>query len=353
MSFANRFQLNYKQLEIPSKILNNEFISSYLKILESQKFKKNRNISLFNNRVKTATYKTNTKKSFNDLKGVRVRSNYLMKKSNGLYETIETSSIEDKLSEKNHSPLYKFKNAQFSLKNLFITSNYETNTIFNSPKNVDYKKSKNLLSKKKYHSLKEINEEYKTINQKRLYSSKTPKIIFNNNKNLNTINNLTEKKDKIIFYNLKTSFKNLAIKRQYTEDIITDNLKDLLQVFDDQTVNNFNNKYHIKYKTNNPKKRNKITKIFEMLKKNNMKLKSMNDIEFNRVLFIKDGRNLNSYLVKKKNNNTIKKTSDVSIGTDDILLNRFINLKQKQKDKDKIKNKSLRIHTLNLVNVIK
>ena len=351
MNFVNRFQLNYKRVDIPSSVLNSKFISYNLKMTEPKKSQKKRNTSLFNNRVRTATYQINTNKPLKDLKAFRIKSNYSLKRNYGLYETSEISSIEDKLSKINHSSFNKFKNSQINLKKVFITSNFDLNNNLNSSRNDSLKKTKNLLTEKKYYSFKEINENNKNIIKNRLYFNKTPTPIFNKIKIFNALNNLTEQKVKLFSNNFENDFNNLTIKRQYTEDVVTDNLKDLVQALSIQTVNNFNNKYHVKYKANNLKNKNKITKIFEILKNNDTKLKSVNEMENNHINCVRNGRNSNSFLGGIKNNNTHKKTMDISVGTDDILFNKCMNLKQKQKGRNK--NKSLRIHTLNLVNVIK
>ena len=84
------------------------------------------------------------------------------------------------------------------------------------------------------------------------------------------------------------------------KEVIIDNLNDLFKILNKQTVNNFNNKYRIIYKSEIPKKRNKILKIFEILKKSNIMIKLDNDgektIKYNNRKNIMIKRNYNSIL---------------------------------------------------------
>ena len=59
---------------------------------------------------------------------------------------------------------------------------------------------------------------------------------------------------------------NSTINRN-NNNIIVENNTDLLKAFQKQTINNFNNKYRLKYKTKIPKMHNKISNIFSLLKK--------------------------------------------------------------------------------------
>ena len=81
---------------------------------------------------------------------------------------------------------------------------------------------------------------------------------FNKN-NLYTIQNNGNNRENNICINSTINRNN--------NNIIVENNTDLLKAFQKQTINNFNNKYRLKYKTKIPKMHIKISNIFSLLKK--------------------------------------------------------------------------------------
>lgn len=100
--------------------------------------------------------------------------------------------------------------------------------------------------------------DYKKNNKKAKNNKLLSHKAFNKN-NLYTIQNNGNNRENNICINSTINRNN--------NNIIVENNTDLLKAFQKQTINNFNNKYRLKYKTKIPKMHIKISNIFSLLKK--------------------------------------------------------------------------------------
>ena len=157
------------------------------------------------------------------------------------------------------------------------------------------KKKKKML---RYYSSK-TNNKLKDKNMNVLYTAsttqtQTPAIVYESKKAKNSINIFRNKfpcidiqKNGLKFQNKALSSKNnfntvnfctfhnyknnICINSNIDKiinNVIVDNKNDLLKEYKKQTINNFNNKYRLKYKTKIPKTHSKIIDIFSLLKEN-------------------------------------------------------------------------------------
>ena len=141
---------------------------------------------------------------------------------------------------------------------------------------------------------------YFTANQKPIKKNKINKksLIKNNDEKLESI--LINKRKKEIFANKihylrHTNIKfNPCIYNLFNVPVIENN-NSLKETIKRQTVSNFNNKYNIKFKTKNPKEKEKIKILFDLLQKHK-------NIEIQR------SRDLRKY-----NSNSIKKNERINI----------------------------------------
>ena len=150
---------------------------------------------------------------------------------------------------------------------------------------------------------------------------------FNNKDNFNFDNNLIKNNNICIGSNINKTINN----------VIVDNNMDLLREFKFQTINNFNNKYKLKFKLKIPEMHNKICDIFSLLKqKKYEEEKKLDSIQ----MFINEKPKKNK---KRKKNNEIfnEKVFEKNFS----LIENDFDIKKKLKDSKKF----VFIHTLNLL----
>ena len=318
MNSSISFQINSRNLGSPLSILHNNCTTNNLRLYEyilhnSRK----RNSNLFNNKIANANINNDTKKCLSKINSFRLRS----------YDSYNINES-DSIPNLNEESIFKMKKQKIKLKNLILLNNNNfKNSVVLPRKNTQYR------------SLKKISGDKKFLPEKKI--------------SLNTVPSLVSK-DKIrSLYNSNEKNKIATIpenKNKLNKKVITDNENDLFRILYKQTVNNFNNKYQIIYKSKIPKKRTKILKIFEMLKKHNIMIKLNNENKIIRVVNnrnkVKNTINYNSVL-SGSGRGTNKKMVDISIGTEDILTQKILKLKHKFNDKSK----RLSIQSLNLVNI--
>ena len=275
--------------------------------------------------------------------------------------------------------------------NLNLLSNYENNkTILNTQKNIYssfYKNEtpfsakelhKNSKTSNKNHSkiIKNISSNIKTkskgnkrnilyykSNKYSTIMTQTPIIINNPKKSRQTIinsfrnkkntinikkNNLNKNKDNILLSSYHNSYLNQRCKNNNNicinyninktiNNVIVDNNVDLLKEIKYQTVNNFNNKYKLKFRTKSPKIHNKVNNIFSLLKL----YKFEDEKIFEYITLNKE---------KPTNIRKIMKNNKILFNEKDFAKN--ISLIEKDFDiKNKLKNykKFVSLHTLDLI----
>lgn len=117
-------------------------------------------------------------------------------------------------------------------------------------------KSKN--SKKSQNGINIFRNKFPNINiQKNSLKFKNKALSSKNN--FNTVN----------FYTFHNDKNNICINSNIDKiinNVVVDNKNDLLKEYKNQTINNFNNKYRLKYKTKVPQTHNKIIDVFSLLK---------------------------------------------------------------------------------------
>ena len=162
----------------------------------------------------------------------------------------------------------RIKNIKYSRNKLFpiIKNNKQKTTGFeNSFKDCNvlkeyYNSSKE--KKKKHHNLLTIENIYL---QKRRHSNNNYKINYDSKKDENNNINIYLLKKKYSIKEIKYPLYN-NISKKYR--VINDSNAHLLEkIFKRQTLSNFNNKYTVKYKTNNSVKKENIKNLFSLLKK--------------------------------------------------------------------------------------
>ena len=173
-----------------------------------------------------------------------------------------------KISNHSQTPRYESSNEtnkydEHKLNSLLNYNNeyghcYNSITTQNSMSKSISKKSQNLSLN--IHKIKKLNKfpslDYKK-NQIKIKNNK----ILSSHKTFNK-NNFDKKKN-----NRENNICINSTINRNNNNIIVDNNIDLLKAFQKQTINNFNNKYRLKYKTRIPKIHNKISNIFSLLKK--------------------------------------------------------------------------------------
>lgn len=168
------------------------------------------------------------------------------------YESSYETKLYDKYDDHKLNSLLNYNN-EFSQGYNSIT----TQTSINKSKS---KKSHNLSVN--VHKMKNFNK-FPTLDYKKNHlKEKNNKLLshkaFNKNNFYNMQNNRNNRENNICI--------NSTVNRN-NNNIIVENNTDLLKAFQKQTINNFNNKYRLKYKTKIPKMHNKISNIFSLLKK--------------------------------------------------------------------------------------
>ena len=259
------------------------------------------------------------------------------------------SIINNKRFFESSSKNKKIKNANV---NLFI----EKKKFKSYNKDIIYKNSKNILIKEnRKNNFTKLTRNNNNINilseihlskDKNIENNYTFESNFNNNKlNGKIINKnlLTEKKKNKKKLNISNKINNKIIKfspclyNLFNVPII-DNNNSLEETIKQQTVSNFNNKYNIKFKTKNPIEKEKITTLFNLLKKHK-------NLDFQK------NKDLKKYSISNKYKNPIKYNKFIerpkSGNIKKIKIKRFFSNKNLKNLLNKKSNKMISIKTMN------
>ena len=203
-------------------------------------------------------------------KNKRIIHHYIISKGNNqLKNNIKIHEIKSAYFSKSFNKLRKIKDLKHSRNRLYpLIKNNKNKTSemqkFFKKYNIlrEYFNNVNKEEKRNHHNLLTIENIYfqgrNTNNNFKISSSN-----YESNKKLNL--NLTLLKKKYSVKEIKYPLYNNS-RNKY--NIINDNNAHLLEeIYRKQTLSNFNNKYTLKYKTNNSIKKENITKLFSLLKK--------------------------------------------------------------------------------------
>lgn len=192
------------------------------------------------------------------------------------------------------------------------------------------KKSKHILLanslRNKYRPLN-IKKKY-LLNDKFMFKS-YDKYKKNDNINKNISNNKNNKNNICINSNINKTISN----------VVVDNNIDLLREIKFQTVNNFNNKYRLKYKTKFPNKHNKVNILFSLLKL----YKYEEEKKINEIITLTNERR--KKIIKRRKNNQKLLFSEKDFEKNFSLIEKDFDIKNKLKDNKKF----VSIHTLDLL----
>ena len=248
---------------------NNQNSSSQDKLIQTSP-----NIYSYDNLIKIQNIKNIKNKSYTpntpNIKEKRNVNHYIINKR---YEQLENNKIKPEIKSayfsKSFHKLRKITDMDLSRNRLYpiIRNNKnKTNEIknyykkFNILKDYFNKNDEKKEGKRKHHNLLTIENIYfqgRPSNNNYKFNGSE----FEQNKNLN-----------IILYKKKYSIKEIKLplnnKSRKKYNIINDKNAYLLEeIYKKQTLSNFNNKYTLKYKTNNSVKKENIKTLFSLLKK--------------------------------------------------------------------------------------
>ena len=288
---------NNKKNNLKLKINKSNSKSKYLK-KESKKFKKRPTLVEINS-MKEQYSKSSphyilpnkqSKKSKSSVKIPLIRQNYksntLIRKNiiNPKKTRIFSSFIRGYLRNKNENVFIKdFNNDDKSIhyfnshEDLFDQMFHQVSV---KNKNNKYKNECNSAFLNTKSRKKSIDKIVNNSMSNKIKLTKQTSLIFNNRIIRKNTKKLTENK-----MNQNRKNKNINIKFTKNEILDSQNIiisenddKALEQTYKKQTVSNFNNKYNFKYKTSDPKQKEKISKLFHLLKKKNYSEKEKYDI---------------------------------------------------------------------------
>ena len=158
-------------------------------------------------------------------------------------------NLPNKMLLKNKIIMYRNLNKKIKPKNKSI--NYQLNK-----KN---KESKSYILSNRYHNLSNIDSIYSQVNKQNNIINSYRKV--QNEKNIKKIPAIK----KIAFKKLKypllnNNFRNIKIIDENNEHLLE-------KIYNNQTMSNFNNKYNLKFKSNNSVKKERVKVLFSLLKK--------------------------------------------------------------------------------------
>ena len=220
-------------------------------------------------------------------------------------------------SSKNNN---KFKDKKMNI--LYIASTTQTQTQAPSLTN-KFKKSKN--------SINIFRNKFPCIDiQKNNLKFKNKALSSKNN--FNTVNYCT-------FHNDKNNICINSNIDKIINNVVVDNKNDLLKEYKNQTINNFNNKYRLKYKTKVPQTHNKIIDVFSLLRQ--YKYEEEKKIDAIKTLTLTNEK------VKKKNkrNKILQKFDEKDFEKNFSLIEKDFDINKNLKNNRKY----FSIHTLDLI----
>ena len=253
---------------------------------------------------------------------------------------INESSLAEKKMHKN----IKYRNFSNNLKrkkNKIIQYNsLKKGDIFNLQYNLESGQSMNTTqtqkmeqkSKKPKHILvNSFRNKYPSIDLKKSHLGKNKKFLYSytykNNDHIH-LDNINNRNNNIcIGANLNKTINN----------VIVDNNMDFLREYKFQTVNNFNNKYKLKFKATVPKMQNKISNVFSLLKK--YKYEEEKKIDTIKTLVNEKPKKI------KKTKKNIEIFNEKDFNKNFSLIEKDFDIKNKLIDNKKF----VFIHTLNLL----
>jgi hypothetical protein len=273
------------------------------------------------------------------------------------------------IPDKDKRPFSSLYSSQSTLSGKEITQKDITSNCFShSHSNINkmnIKKNKML----RYYSTK-TNNKFKDKNIHILYTASTtqtqaPPIVNKSKKSKNSINIFRNKFPCIDIQKNSLKFKNKALSsknnfntvnfRTFHKDknnicinsnidkiinnVIVDNKNDLLKEYKNQTINNFNNKYRLKYKTKVPQTHNKIIDVFSLLKQ--YKYEEEKKIDAIKTLTLTNEK------IKKKNkrNVILQQFDEKDFEKNFLLIEKDFDINNKLKNNKKY----FSIHTLDLL----
>lgn len=293
------FKHLFSKVKIPDSPINKIF----------SEYKRKNNISEQNNSLYSLFFKNkSTSKELH-------KSENLIKNSNlKISKILKNNSIKLKIKTKGT----KMNSLDNKSQNKYSTNTTQTAFIIEKPK-----KTKQILVNSFRNKSHPLNIKKKYIKKKKIWLSSY--LSKNNNFDL---------------YKNKNNKNNICINSSINKTIsnaIVDNNDDLIREIKFQTVNNFNNKYKLKYKVKFPKMHSKISDIFSLLKI----YKFEEEKKIDAIL------NLTNEKLKKKERTRNKQ---ISFNEKDFIKNislfeKDFNIKNKLKDNKKY----VSIHTLDLL----
>jgi hypothetical protein len=273
------------------------------------------------------------------------------------------------IPDKDKRPFSSLYSSQSTLSGKEITQKDITSNCFShSHSNINkmnIKKNKML----RYYSTK-TNNKFKDKNIHILYTASTtqtqaPPIVNKSKKSKNSINIFRNKFPCMDIQKNSLKFKNKALSsknnfntvnfRTFHKDknnicinsnidkiinnVIVDNKNDLLKEYKNQTINNFNNKYRLKYKTKVPQTHNKIIDVFSLLKQ--YKYEEEKKIDAIKTLTLTNEK------IKKKNkrNVILQQFDEKDFEKNFLLIEKDFDINNKLKNNKKY----FSIHTLDLL----
>ena len=262
--------------------------------LNSEDNKINTNIILEkkNNNKNRNDNKKNIKKNKTNDNIISNSNSNLNTKNKGKSQSSNKINIEEK------------KNLSFNLKN---NQNKKTNLKKrNIMTAINFSKSKDTLKENYlYKCTKNLLNNYIINNNKKIINKHNNKNLIKEELKINSLiksEDIKKNKKKLILsnhlHNLKQKNIDFSPCRYNLFNVpVIDNNNSLEETIKQQTVSNFNNKYNFKFKTKNPKEKEKIKTLFNLLKKHDFK--KYNSIKKKYKIYI----DVNNYIKRPKTGN--------------------------------------------------
>lgn len=287
----------FSRINIPNNLIN-----EYLSKNKNKKVNTNKDINTYDFRAKTDSNFSGSKNHKSE--------NY----SSKLNKSLNINYLQSKLKGYN-GRINSFNKQSKKEKNKISTNMTQTPSLINNQKS-SRKLLLNSISNR-YHSMKIKKNDFQKENNVLSFYKR------NNYKKSKNKNNICI---------------NSNINKTLNNNVIVDNNIDLLREIRFQTVNNFNNKYKLKFKTKFPKIHNKIDNIFSMMKLYKYEEEKKMDAI---ITFANEKPKIN----KKK-----MKSNEILFNEKDFQKNFFLyeknfDIKSRLKDNKKY----VSIHTLNLI----
>ena len=253
-------------------------------------------------------------------------------------EVHKTDTFSSKSNKKNKILLKYNSQLKKGKTNLFLNkskSKCSTNNTTQTPSIIpNQKKSKHILL------ANSLRNKYRPLNIKKKYllNDKFMLGAYDNHKT-NSINN---NKNDIFNKNIKNNKHNICINSNINKtisNVVVDNNIDLLREIRFQTVNNFNNKYRLKYKTKFPNKHNKVNDLFSLLKLH----KYEEEKKINEIITLTNEKR--KKIIKRRKNNQQLLFNEKDFEKNFSLMEKDFDIKNKLKDNKKF----VSIHTLDLL----